>query len=499
MAAAVPSRSDARSNRALCLRAPGPFALALAGLVALGALAPVSGQSSAQRVAPGEATAGGHRVDFESEVEPILSRHCHRCHGPQRQENELRLDRREAARRGGLSGLPLLTEPEESELYRRLVADDPEVRMPRGRGGLTTEEIAVVERWLEQGASWPEPGRFRALWSDELPAVARRVTPLLVRSRPVVIPVALAVLALLVFERLRPRHRTETAKAGERPRNRSARIGWYLALVSTAAALGLAMMVASSWRRFETLEQSLSPPRSRDPSVLPIVEPRHPPRLGGRYYRGNDERNPELFNNGFYTTSIFDLELVDRAGEALAWGDAVRDRAPIAIRLRVTRAPFATPMLFEDKMMLNSFVSELRPEEPIADLDRDLARAEILESGERWQYRFPISLRAGRRADTTLYLYQGTPRIGELDAGAHYGIVLALELDPEGRIAADSTLWMGSTYHTSNIATPPPNRVPIDEWFDFRPMPMIDRDQSHLDRHTLGVQEHRGEEGRHER
>ena len=41
---------------------------------------------------------------FEKQVRPILAARCHKCHGPEKQESDLRLDSAVSARRGGLYG-----------------------------------------------------------------------------------------------------------------------------------------------------------------------------------------------------------------------------------------------------------------------------------------------------------------------------------------------------------------------------------------------------------
>src|SRR5687768_15925541 len=43
-------------------------------------------------------------VDFARDIEPIFRQACHRCHGAQKQESELRLDAKALALAGGLSG-----------------------------------------------------------------------------------------------------------------------------------------------------------------------------------------------------------------------------------------------------------------------------------------------------------------------------------------------------------------------------------------------------------
>src|SRR5687768_5512939 len=43
-------------------------------------------------------------VDFARDVRPIFDRHCVRCHGPEKQKSDYRLDRAESALRGGSIG-----------------------------------------------------------------------------------------------------------------------------------------------------------------------------------------------------------------------------------------------------------------------------------------------------------------------------------------------------------------------------------------------------------
>src|SRR5207249_1880789 len=47
-------------------------------------------------------------VDFLRDIQPILSSHCYSCHGPDKQENDLRWDVKSAALKGGVSGLAIV-------------------------------------------------------------------------------------------------------------------------------------------------------------------------------------------------------------------------------------------------------------------------------------------------------------------------------------------------------------------------------------------------------
>src|SRR5690606_31726312 len=62
-----------------------------------------------------------------------------------------------------------------SELMRRISSDDPEVRMPPpdAKKTLTAEQIALLGRWIESGATWQEHWAWVAPVRPTLPNVAR--------------------------------------------------------------------------------------------------------------------------------------------------------------------------------------------------------------------------------------------------------------------------------------------------------------------------------------
>ena len=48
------------------------------------------------------------------------------------------------------------SKPEQSELFRRVTTADAEERMPDPKSGkkLTDRQIALLKKWIEQGAEW---------------------------------------------------------------------------------------------------------------------------------------------------------------------------------------------------------------------------------------------------------------------------------------------------------------------------------------------------------
>ncbi|MCY3965488.1 MAG: hypothetical protein OXG83_10635 [Acidobacteria bacterium] len=101
------------------------------------------------------------KVDYLSQVKPILEIFCYECHGEDRsrREADLRLDIKEDAF-ADLGGYPNIApgDPDDSELYIRVSSEFAEMRMPPYEAGtqLTEEQIETIRLWIEQGAEWPE-------------------------------------------------------------------------------------------------------------------------------------------------------------------------------------------------------------------------------------------------------------------------------------------------------------------------------------------------------
>lgn len=98
------------------------------------------------------------QVDYLTQVKPILRNQCFACHGGLKQEGELRLDTVKLIVEGGYSGAILTPgKADESILIERVIASDPEERMPPEHEGepLTPKNIELLRNWINQGARGP--------------------------------------------------------------------------------------------------------------------------------------------------------------------------------------------------------------------------------------------------------------------------------------------------------------------------------------------------------
>jgi mono/diheme cytochrome c family protein len=115
--------------------------------------------------------------DFQREIRPLLAENCFQCHGPDPSSRMagLRLDLKSAALQPGKRGAALVPgSPAESLLYQRIAETRDARRMPplSSRKSLSPAQIALLKRWIEQGAPWTEHWSFRAPVKPAPPAVA---------------------------------------------------------------------------------------------------------------------------------------------------------------------------------------------------------------------------------------------------------------------------------------------------------------------------------------
>jgi cytochrome c553 len=124
----------------------------------------------------GEAAEPG-AIDFDRDVKPIFARHCVSCHGPDKQKNGLRLDRKADAASSLVAG-----KSADSLLFQLVTGQDKDRPMPP-KGRLSDTEIATLKAWIDEGARWPEDGSgahtdwwsFRPLKKPAVPAGANPI------------------------------------------------------------------------------------------------------------------------------------------------------------------------------------------------------------------------------------------------------------------------------------------------------------------------------------
>lgn len=96
-------------------------------------------------------------VSYKSEVKPLIDKYCLECHVPGGEgttASGFAADSYEAVMKGTKYGPVIVAGDALSSSFYRLVAGkvDPSIQMPHGKEALTEQEIASIERWIEEGA-----------------------------------------------------------------------------------------------------------------------------------------------------------------------------------------------------------------------------------------------------------------------------------------------------------------------------------------------------------
>ena len=119
-------------------------------------------------------------ISYNRDIRPILSDKCFSCHGPDVSKIKagLRLDLPASAfaelekNKGHFAIVP--GNPEKSELIKRISSNDPGIMMPMPESHLarlTTDEIKLFAKWIEQGAKYEKHWAFVAPIKEALPEV----------------------------------------------------------------------------------------------------------------------------------------------------------------------------------------------------------------------------------------------------------------------------------------------------------------------------------------
>ena len=133
-------------------------------------------------VSAGSGLAEPGAISFGRDIRPLLSRRCLACHGfdEEARRADLRLDTREgatAARPGGRAPAIIPGRAGRSLLLARVRSQDPGERMPPPESGpaLRDEEIALLERWIAEGAVFEPHWAFQPVQRPTVPAGAHPV------------------------------------------------------------------------------------------------------------------------------------------------------------------------------------------------------------------------------------------------------------------------------------------------------------------------------------
>jgi mono/diheme cytochrome c family protein len=116
------------------------------------------------------------KVTFNEHIRPILSNNCFACHGSDaaHRKAKLRLDTAAGAT-AEKNGLRAITpgDLDKSELWHRIISKDEEEVMPPAESHkqpLKPEEVALIKRWIQQGAEYQNHWAYEPVAKPQVPA-----------------------------------------------------------------------------------------------------------------------------------------------------------------------------------------------------------------------------------------------------------------------------------------------------------------------------------------
>ena len=121
------------------------------------ALLAVSVGARVQSQEPESASANPPTEGSWKSASQVLVAHCIRCHNEQTQEGGLSFATRASLLVGSEEGAVVdLDSPQKSRLLEVVIPIDGVAEMPLEKEALSPEEIEILQRWLIEGAQWPE-------------------------------------------------------------------------------------------------------------------------------------------------------------------------------------------------------------------------------------------------------------------------------------------------------------------------------------------------------
>ncbi|MDB6025388.1 MAG: cytochrome [Verrucomicrobiales bacterium] len=152
-------------------------------------------------------TGSAESVNYMKEIKPILSTACYQCHSATQQKHNLRVDTATSILKGGDHGPAIVRgKSDESLLIKAVqgVAKDLS-RMPFKKAPLDEEKIALLKRWIDEGAKAPADEKPDAVlhWSF-VPPPSTVAVPAVKNKKWVRNPIDNFILARLEKQKIKP-------------------------------------------------------------------------------------------------------------------------------------------------------------------------------------------------------------------------------------------------------------------------------------------------------
>ncbi|KQS25461.1 DUF1553 domain-containing protein [Dyadobacter sp. Leaf189] len=116
---------------------------------------------------------GSSAVDYNTDVKPILNKHCMGCHGGVKKAGDVSfLFEHEMLEPGKSGKIPVVRgDADASEMIRRILSDDPDEKMPKNGTPLNEQEVDILKKWINEGAEWETHWSYKKIEKPEVPSL----------------------------------------------------------------------------------------------------------------------------------------------------------------------------------------------------------------------------------------------------------------------------------------------------------------------------------------
>ncbi len=119
------------------------------------------------------------KIDFNTDVRPILNKNCLSCHGGVKQLGDLSfLFIDEAVKKKNESGQRIIVpgNAQKSVFIKRILSTDTEVRMPPEKDQLSQGDIDILVKWIDQGAKYDTHWAYKPInRTPKLPNIDKQI------------------------------------------------------------------------------------------------------------------------------------------------------------------------------------------------------------------------------------------------------------------------------------------------------------------------------------
>lgn len=111
------------------------------------------------------------KVSYDKQIRPIFQEHCQGCHQPANARGKYVMTDFTRMLKGGDTGLEAIVpgKPDDSYLIDEITPVDGDAEMPKGKAPLHETEIALIRRWIEQGAENDSPSQTKTYDAENPP------------------------------------------------------------------------------------------------------------------------------------------------------------------------------------------------------------------------------------------------------------------------------------------------------------------------------------------